>query len=199
VNVALETTPDLADGRPRPGRTGNRGPLGAPQGVYLCAEGSGWIALSVMDDRQWEAACEVLAVAGSVVPDDAARREQATDLDWAVGTACGNVHRDVLVAQLQAAGVPAAAVVAAEDVLGNPQLAARGYFEQVEHPVAGPVRMPGPGVRWHRRSGPMHAGPAPTLGQHNAEVLGGLLGLSDEQLASLAEQDIIGTRPVQAR
>jgi crotonobetainyl-CoA:carnitine CoA-transferase CaiB-like acyl-CoA transferase len=199
VNVAAEQVIDASEGRPIPGRTGNRGPLGAPQGIYRCANGSGWVALSVENDTQWVAACDVLAVAGGVAADDAARRERAEDLDWAVQTACENFERDVLVEQLQAAGVPAAAVVAAEHVLDNPQLAARGYFEAVEHPVAGTIRVPGPGVRWWRRTGAMHARPAPLLGEHNEQVLGGLLGLSPERLAQLAAEAIIGTRPAQAR
>jgi crotonobetainyl-CoA:carnitine CoA-transferase CaiB-like acyl-CoA transferase len=199
VNVAAEQVIDAAEGRPIPGRIGNRGPLGAPQGIYRCANRTGWVALSVENDAQWDAACEVLSVAGSVAPDDAARREQADNLDWAVQTACENFDRDDLVEQLIDAGVPAAAVVSAEDVLDSPQLAARGYFEAVDHPVAGTIRVPGPGVRWQRRTGAMHARPAPLLGEHNDDVLGGLLGLTPDRLAELTEEAIIGTRPAQAR
>ena len=41
----------------------------------------------------------------------------------------------------------------------------------------------------------LHAGPPPLLGQHNREVLGGLLGLSDAELAELERTQVIGTRP----
>ena len=76
----------------------------------------------------------------------------------------------------------------------HPQHAARGFFEEIEHPVVG--RQPIPGVpfryasveRWLRR-------PAPTLGQHNRELLGGLLGLDDAELAALEAEGVIGTRP----
>ena len=76
----------------------------------------------------------------------------------------------------------------------NPQIAARGFYEEFEHPVVG--RHPAPTVpfryatmdRWLRR-------PAPTLGQHNAEILGDLLGASQAELARLEADGVIGTRP----
>jgi crotonobetainyl-CoA:carnitine CoA-transferase CaiB-like acyl-CoA transferase len=37
--------------------------------------------------------------------------------------------------------------------------------------------------------------PAPTLGQHNGEVLRTMLGLSPEELRSLEAEGVIGTRP----
>ena len=37
--------------------------------------------------------------------------------------------------------------------------------------------------------------PAPTVGQHNDEVLGGLLGLTADELASLTADRLIGTKP----
>ena len=86
------------------------------------------------------------------------------------------------------------AQLAVAEALGE-GLATRGYFELVEHPVAGTHPIPtlpwrARGVdRWIRR-------PAPLLGQHNAEVLGGRLGCTDAELAALTEDGVIGTRPV---
>jgi len=56
------------------------------------------------------------------------------------------------------------------DLLASPHLCARGFFATVEHPVAGPVTMPGApyvlsATPWTIRS------PAPTLGQHTVAVL----------------------------
>jgi crotonobetainyl-CoA:carnitine CoA-transferase CaiB-like acyl-CoA transferase len=63
-------------------------------------------------------------------------------------------------------------------------MVARGFFETVPHPVAGahPVQ----GLPWRSR-GVDHwiRRPAPTLGQHNHEVLGGRLGLSPDDIATL--------------
>jgi crotonobetainyl-CoA:carnitine CoA-transferase CaiB-like acyl-CoA transferase len=99
------------------------------------------------------------------------------------------------VAELEAAGIPAAAMVPAFATLDDPQLQARGFFEPVEHPVVGlhdyptwPVRMSAGPVRYW-------SGPAPTLGQHTDEVLRAELGLSDDELARLREAHVTGTTP----
>ena len=91
-------------------------------------------------------------------------------------------------------GVPAAVGRDPRLLVGHPQLRARGYHEQIDHPVVG--RLPTPTVpfryagvdRWLRRA-------APTMGADNDAILGDLLGLDAEELASLAAEGIIGTRP----
>jgi len=77
-----------------------------------------------------------------------------------------------------------------EEVLADPQFQARGYFVKIEHPVVGTVTYPGPpflmsGTPWRARS------PAPTLGQHNQEVLGGLLNYSYGDLSRLRALEVI--------
>ncbi|MGV0601372.1 CoA transferase, partial [Mycolicibacterium pulveris] len=73
------------------------------------------------------------------------------------------------------------------------QLDARGFYEDLDHRIAGRQRFPGwpfritPGPSHHHRS------PSPTLGQHNDEVLGAL-GLTSEELVALREQQVIGER-----
>ena len=76
----------------------------------------------------------------------------------------------------------------AEVVDDNPQFAARGYFESVEHPAAGALRYPGVPVvtegGWWRM-----ARPAPLLGQHTEEVLTGL-GYSQDKIAALQRDGV---------
>jgi crotonobetainyl-CoA:carnitine CoA-transferase CaiB-like acyl-CoA transferase len=99
------------------------------------------------------------------------------------------------VAELQAAGIPAAAMVKAYATLDDPQLRARGFFEPLEHPVVGSHEYP----TWPMRmsAGPAHywSGPAPMLGQHTDEVLRGELGVTDDELARLRTEHVIGTTP----
>ena len=77
----------------------------------------------------------------------------------------------------------------------NPQLQHRGFFERLDHPRTGEGLYPTPPFapldganRWLDR-------PPPTLGEHNADVLTQLCGLTEADLERLAAQGMIGTRP----
>jgi crotonobetainyl-CoA:carnitine CoA-transferase CaiB-like acyl-CoA transferase len=65
----------------------------------------------------------------------------------------------------------------------------------MDHPVTGPLDYLGMPMTFSGMPRPLFWRAAPTLGQDNAEVLAEL-GVSDEGIAKLAEDRIIGTRPV---
>ena len=77
-----------------------------------------------------------------------------------------------------------------EDVATSPQLAARGYWRDVERPDGnGTARFPGPFVRVDNK--PLeYRRRAPHVGEHNAEVYGEL-GLSADEIAALRDQGVI--------
>jgi crotonobetainyl-CoA:carnitine CoA-transferase CaiB-like acyl-CoA transferase len=100
-----------------------------------------------------------------------------------------------VVAELRAAGVPAAAMVPAYATLDDPQLRARGFFEPLDHPVVGPHEYPTWPVRMSAGPARFWSGPAPTLGQHTEDVLRGELGVSDAELERLRNEHVIGTTP----
>jgi crotonobetainyl-CoA:carnitine CoA-transferase CaiB-like acyl-CoA transferase len=95
---------------------------------------------------------------------------------------------------LVALGVPAARVVDQRFVHEHPQIAARGYFEDVDHPVHGLIPIPVLPFRFGRVSRWSHQAP-PTVGQHNNEVLEKELGLSRAYVEQLADDGLIGCRP----
>jgi len=181
------------------GRDGNRSPAAAPQNLYPCAGVEQWLALSCATDDQWRRLAGVL---GRVDLADepglttlAGRRAQADRLDGLIGPWAAARDLAGAVEELLAAGVPAAPAVDPRRSSEAPGLRHRGYFEEVDHPVVG--RHPVPGLpfrfasvgRWIRR-------PAPTLGQHNGEVLGGWLGRPAAELTRLEASGVIGTEPV---
>ncbi len=77
-----------------------------------------------------------------------------------------------------------------EDVFKNIQFAARDYWADVEHPVAGIIKQTG-AVFKMQRGGFKVRRPAPLLGQHNIEVYCEELGYSREELVSLRELGVI--------
>ncbi|MDP2919443.1 MAG: CoA transferase [Dehalococcoidia bacterium] len=86
--------------------------------------------------------------------------------------------------------VPIAMLPTTKDILESPQHQARGFFEEVEHPVIGKATMPGAPFKmmltpWKTES------PAPLLGQHNTEVICNGLGYTRDDLERLREQGVI--------
>ena len=186
-------------------RLGNRSYEAAPQGLYACAGSEPgrerWLALSVATDAQWSALVECLgapswASAGALAS-FAGRRAAQDAIDAELRRCFQAQELDAAVEMLIDAGVPAAPVCDPRLASRHPQLVSRGYFENLVHPVLGAVQVATLPFRFAsidrftRR-------PAPTLGQHNHEVLSELLGLDAAQLEELEERGIIGTRPVGA-
>jgi crotonobetainyl-CoA:carnitine CoA-transferase CaiB-like acyl-CoA transferase len=157
-------------------RRGNRGHTAAVQDVYRCAGEDGWIAVSVRpgDDRT-----ALAALIGEIGIEE-----------WLATQNAGAAAET-----LAGAGIPAAVVISPSLVTENPQLVHRGFFERLEHPRTGEGLYPSPpfarldgAERWLLRT-------PPTLGQHNEEVLTELCGLAAADLARLAADGVIGTRP----
>jgi crotonobetainyl-CoA:carnitine CoA-transferase CaiB-like acyl-CoA transferase len=181
-------------------RRGNRDPHVAPQGVYPCPAGERgpeWVAITVADDAHWRALTETVGradwAADAGLADAAGRRARHDELDE--GLAAWTAARPVVetVAALVAAGVPAARVLSVPWMFDDPQLAARGYYVTADHARTGPRRYPGWPMRFSFAEAAQRFG-APTLGQHNAAILGAELGLGADELAALAGAGVTGDR-----
>ncbi len=82
-------------------------------------------------------------------------------------------------------------VADARDIRGDPQLATRGFWQQVEHPEFGAsLSYPGPFVRFPVAACAIRRR-APGVGEHNEEIYGGELGLSPRNLAELRQEAVI--------
>lgn len=199
LNVAAEEVLEFSAFGRVGERLGNRSRERAPQGVYRCRGDEQWLALSVEDERQWRSLVELMGAPSWA--DDAGLasvggRFAAHDgLDEHLAAWFADQDRDDAVARLVTAGVPAAPVVDSRDVVTHPLFVARGFAETVDHPVVGSLPITTLPYRW---SGIDHwiRTPAPTLGQHNHDVLSRILGLDDEEIARLESDQVIGTRPV---
>ena len=78
-----------------------------------------------------------------------------------------------------------------QQVVDSPHLAERGYFVEIDHPEAGSLKYPSPGFLMDEENPMEGSKAAPTLGEHNSEILGGELGFSAEELGQLRASQII--------
>ncbi|MET7773209.1 CoA transferase [Nocardia sp. NPDC005366] len=182
----------------RPGAataTGNVDPYAAPSGVYACAGEDEWCVVTVGEDHHWTALCGVLD-----------RADLATDARLA--TAAGRIahraevdavvaawlrERDPLTASaaLQAAGVPAGAMLRLPQLLDDPHLVARGTYTTVEHRLlraglpataraAGFAEIADPPTR-----------PAPVAGEQTRSICADLLGMGVEEIDELVRAGVL--------
>jgi crotonobetainyl-CoA:carnitine CoA-transferase CaiB-like acyl-CoA transferase len=182
------------------GRNGNRGTGHVLEDVYACVEHESWIAVTIADADQAKAVAELMSAAGADAPAallDPERWSAERDaLAEALSTFFSTQERDTAVAELVAAGVPAGAVRLPTVADRNPHLDARRFFEPHEHPTLGTLKYPVLPTRFSSWTGSVHRAPAPTLGQHNDELLGGELGLSADVMEQLRTEGVVGSRPV---
>jgi crotonobetainyl-CoA:carnitine CoA-transferase CaiB-like acyl-CoA transferase len=95
-----------------------------------------------------------------------------------------------LFTEAQVRGMTLMPVHTAEDIENDPQLAARDFFRDVEHPDLGRLRYPGPAFR--PTETPLRPpAPAPKAGEHNDEVFGEELGISRPYLRALRRAGVI--------
>jgi crotonobetainyl-CoA:carnitine CoA-transferase CaiB-like acyl-CoA transferase len=177
---------------------GNRIEGVVPHDAFPCAGNDEWVVIAAFDDGQFRALTEVAGLPElsidprySSVGARAAHEDALFEhlSDW---TRRHDKHE--LARRLQEAGVPAAPVCNARDLAESAFLDHRGLLQELTHPEAGT----------HRYQGmPLHLDgidlgirrPAPCFGQDNESVLRSLLGLSDDDLAELAEKRVIADTP----
>lgn len=177
------------------GRQGNRSRHAAPHGVFRCRDAADgrerWLALAVHDDADWARLVEVLGrPAWATSPELAhlAGRLAAQDrLEKALGSWTRDEEAEPLAERLQEAGLDAAAVADLGDLHEDRQLAHRGHFQPVRHPVLGEHPVERHAIRFSALT-PEIRGPAPRLGEHTARVLHELLGMSSPDIARLRER-----------
>lgn len=176
------------------GRMANKRYGYAPQDAYPAAGEDAWVALSVGTDEQWAALCEAMGRPELATDDRYAsyegRAAHADELDEIVAAWTRGIDRDQIVAQLQACGVPSSPSLNGEGVFKNEHCRARGVYVPVEHRDLGTDYALCPPWRFSETPASFER-PAPLLGEHTIQVLKGLLGLTGEELAELAEKRAI--------
>lgn len=185
-----------------PPRMGNASTGISPHGCYRTAADNQWITLAARDEGEWDALVAVIDRGGVLRQErfttPRLRLEFRHELDAVIDDFTASWDRAELATRLREARVPVGIVASPSDLLADEHLAARGFFVPLEREYVGTHLYPGPWIRLHRTPAEFSR-PAPTLGQHNDEILRGQLGLSSEEMEQLREADVIGTMPSTGR
>jgi crotonobetainyl-CoA:carnitine CoA-transferase CaiB-like acyl-CoA transferase len=208
LNVAAEQVIEYSAYGALLQRGGNRGPTAAPQNLYRTNEidefgrRDCWVAVAVTTDEQWVGLWDALgrpdwATDRSLETADG-RRLHHDRIDENLNVWCESRSGEEIVEAMWSHGVPVAKVMQPHRQSELPQLAVRGFFEDVDHPVN--AKKPHSTMPFTSTRGPdrVHVQPAPLLGQHNGELLSEL-GLSDKEIDELEAHGVIGTAPAMHR
>jgi CoA:oxalate CoA-transferase len=180
-------------GQPPP-RTGNRqaGLSSTPYNVYPTADGH--VAIHVVTEGHWKNLTK--AMGREELADDprfatnADRVAHMDETDAVVAEWTQTLGKMEVFARTKALRIPCAPVRTAPEIMRDPHMHERGMLEDIDHPELGPITVPTSPLRLHGLA-KAPAGPSPTVGQHNAEIYGGWLGLSAEEIAALKAEGVI--------
>ncbi len=181
-----------------PQRRGNHSDHMAPHNNYRCKGDDSWVAIAVRSEDEWVRFCEVIERPGlSSDPrfhDLLARQANIAQLDDIVSEWTRDKSAYNIADLLQRASIPSAPVLKAAQLLHNPQLKTRGFFQTLEREDTGPLPYAGPAWRLSRTPGRL-GGPPPGLGQHSEGVLRKLLGIPQAVIDDLVHRVITGDTP----
>src|SRR5215472_4257715 len=169
-------------------RAGNRHVTAVPHAVFPCAGEQRWCAISVHDDEEWRRLRAALGspdwAADPALDGVAGRRAAEAWLEERISGWTRARAREDVVAALRSAAVHVAPVNDMSDVFRDEQLVHRRAFRLLDHSEIGRHSVPGPSFVLPATPDCVESA-APLLGQHNREVLCGILGLSEDDVADL--------------
>jgi crotonobetainyl-CoA:carnitine CoA-transferase CaiB-like acyl-CoA transferase len=172
----------------------NRDPNAVPQGCYPCLGHDAWCVLSCSTEAQWRSLAQLIGsedwVAAPRFATAAERWQRHDELDALISAWTWQYTPRQAMRLLQTAGIPAGMVQTGEDLWNDVHLRMRDFMVTIAHPEPGPVEHPGMTVRLHATPGQMQR-PAGRLGEANEAVFRGLLGLTADEFARLAEAGVI--------
>jgi crotonobetainyl-CoA:carnitine CoA-transferase CaiB-like acyl-CoA transferase len=164
-----------------------------PHGHFPTRDGA-WVALACSNDRMWRRLTE--AMGRPELGDDpryaspTAREDHRDELNALVSAWTGGLDLADVLAACERVEAPVSKLLSIADIFADPQYAARGNLLRIDDPRAGELIVPAPAPRLSLTPSQVRsAGPA--LGDANADILGGMLGLSPDQLAGLKVRGVI--------
>jgi formyl-CoA transferase len=175
-----------------PQRIGNRYEASFPYDSFNAKDGS--LVIGAANDKLFKLMCEVMSLTD--LPNDPRfasnplRVENNAALKPIMENWLKDHTRDEVVDLLLKKGVPAAPIYSIDQVVKDPHIAeAREMFVDMEHPVAGKLKITGNQIKLSGTPVKYRV-PAPTLGQHTMEILKETLGLTEAEFSKYEQAKI---------
>jgi crotonobetainyl-CoA:carnitine CoA-transferase CaiB-like acyl-CoA transferase len=190
LDATVNQRPMRREGMPNSNRS--QSPKMSPHGIWPTKGHDNWIAIAVRDDREWQILSQIIGETWS--SEDRWTRienrvQDEDELEELLTTWTLNHDRQELAQELINAGVPSAPVLKPQERIEYDQRTAE-LWVTVEHTEVGQCKVEGLPVRMSETPWSIARGAA-CLGEHNQYVFGELLGLSDEEIETLAAESVI--------
>jgi CoA:oxalate CoA-transferase len=177
-----------------PPRAGNRhgGLSMAPYNVFRANDGH--VALACVVENHWLQLLEVMG--REELKNDprfltnAKRVENMDETDAVVEAWTKNLGKNEIIEITRRRRIPSAPVRDLVEVMEDPHMHERGALEWIDHPELGHIVVPTTPLRLHGAP-KVPTVPSPALGQHNNEIYGDWLGLSDAEISDLKTNGVI--------
>jgi CoA:oxalate CoA-transferase len=160
--------------------------------VYPCKDG--WVSFSPTPERFWPGAKRAMGnpewAESEIFATTFERAKHSDAIEAGLVAWLADQGKEEVFRKAQAEHVPCFPVYSPGEVANNAHYRARGFFVDHDHPAAGAVTMPGAPYVMARTPWRIRRG-APLLGEHNRDILGGRLGLSEAELKKIAADGVI--------
>lgn len=177
-----------------PPRPGNRqsGMNSAPYNVFPTSDGH--VAIHVVTEAHFQNLLKAMGREELAVDprfaDNAGRVAHIDETDALVAEWTRTLPKMEVFARTKEYRIPCAPVRNPVEVMNDPHMHGRGMLERIDHPELGEIVVPSTPLRLHGADR-VAAGASPTIGQHNAEIYGGWLGLSAAEIGELQAGGVI--------
>jgi formyl-CoA transferase len=196
IRVALSTQATYGVAARRNGAKVLSG-FAVPSGIYRCKPGGPndyvYVYTSRTNPAHWRRLLEVIGrkdlIGDPRFETGVARQDHEPEIDEMIGAWTRQHDKREAMRLLGGAGIPAGAIFDTLELTNEADFERRGIMQTMDHPTAGPFKMPGWPVRFGGRTPEVK--PAPLLGQHTNEVLGEWLGLHGAEVDQLGKDGVI--------
>ncbi|WMT18823.1 CaiB/BaiF CoA transferase family protein [Parageobacillus toebii] len=172
-----------------PGLTGHS----SPAGTFMTKDGH-WVVLVTSTDSTFERLAQAMnredLLTNEKFCTNERRLQHNDEMNQIVADWVRTMSREELLQLLDKYGVPVSPILNIKDIFEHPHYKARENIIEVKHPRLGKIKVPGIVPKFEKTPGTIR-NIAPDLGEHNYEILQGMLGLSSEEIQALREKNVI--------